>query len=248
MSKTRKSERRHRAAESLGDHFEGEQSAEVDCGYEDEDVAESWSSHDISAGAVKPSGSRSRRSSTGGGSKGSSGTSSSRRRDSARKSATTAEGRSKSPSGNSTKSDRSSRNGSKRDIQSSPRRTSATADALKSPYKALSKLTIDDGSAAVTPRRSKKGTSAGSGIPRAPVASPGGSSRKSSSSRDRVAGEGSSSSIGSSRRTSEAAGGGENKLQRILELGNQWKNMKQQHEMAAQQATSRRVDLTKEIF
>lgn len=38
------------------------------------------------------------------------------------------------------------------------------------------------------------------------------------------------------------------KLSKILELGNQWKNMKEKHELASQQATSRRSDLTKEIF
>ena len=40
----------------------------------------------------------------------------------------------------------------------------------------------------------------------------------------------------------------DDKLSKILQLGNQWKTMKEQHELASQQASSRRVDLKKEIF
>lgn len=161
----------------------------------------------------------------------------------------------RSPGGSSLKSDRSHR--------SSSQRNSAPPE---SPYKSMSSKFMDEstasGSISSTPRRSKQSHT--SGIPRSPAGimmSPGGSSRKSSN--------GSVTSSGSSNRrraspkdrgsasrrastgTSTTNSTGESspdKLARILELGDKWKTMKQKHEMAAQQATSRRVDLTKEIF
>jgi len=68
----------------------------------------------------------------------------------------------------------------------------------------------------------------------------------SSSSRRRKSENGTFSS--STADASANAGGSEDKLAKILALKNQWKAMKDQHEIAAQQASNRRVDLTKELF
>lgn len=262
-TKARKSSRRPKTAESLHEHFDGNHSAPAPVGYdEEEEVAESWSSHDISAGAAAAAQQKSsvtnRRSSVGGSSSKSTGgasaspsTSSRQRRESSRR-----EGRDRSPTGNSSvKSERSnqqSRNGSHRHLQS-PTASSRTLESGKSPYKGLSKLAAEEHGTSTPLRTAKK---ASSGIPRAPAVAGLVSPRKTSAHHRMSAAAGNSSlssgisnSSSSSRRKSEAAEPPvSDKLQRILELGNQWKTMKQQHEIAAQQASSRRVDLTKEIF
>ena len=222
MSTTRKSVRRHRAAESLVEHFE-DNSSHDDFGYDDDKGAESWSSHDISAGAA-PSSKKSSRRSSATSSRSKMSNSSSRRDGSSRRATSSrSDGRPRSPS--SLKSDRSGRSHSSR-------------QQPESPYKSMSKNFGDEVSGTPS-RRSKKSTHS-SGIPKSPgMISP---------SAKKAMKDSSSVSSSSSRRRASAKEEGGDKLARILELGNQWKNMKQQHEIAAQQATNRRVDLTKEIF
>ena len=128
---------------------------------------------------------------------------------------------------------------------------------VKSPYKSLSKLAVPSTDFASSPRKFVGRPP--SGLPRSPapttrgstlgMVSPSGSKDSkpaSSSSRRRKSENGTFSS--STADASANAGGSEDKLAKILALKNQWKAMKDQHEIAAQQASNRRVDLTKELF
>jgi hypothetical protein len=265
-TKARKSSRRPKATESLHEHFDGSQSAPFQ--EDEEDVAESWSSHDISAGAAAVASQRSvnNRHTSVGGSTGGTSTGSRQRREQPSRSKDGT--RDRSPVGNSSvksgqSSQQSTRSSSKRHMQSPSANSSSSrmtegGGVRSSPYKGLSKLAVEEQRG--TPQRAAK--KASSGIPRAaaaaPTVAPGFASPRKTSAHHRmsaaVGNNSYSSGISSSsrsRRGSEAAAEASpatDKLQRILELGNKWKTMKQQHEVATQQATSRRVDLTKEIF
>jgi hypothetical protein len=100
----------------------------------------------------------------------------------------------------------------------------------------------EDEDSRYTTSRGTKNRARGSRPPKAPepLSSPGKKTPSRHSSRE---------STGSSSREGGTGGGGpDDKLSKILQLGNQWKTMKEQHEMASQQATTRRGDLTKEIL
>jgi len=112
---------------------------------------------------------------------------------------------------------------------------------------------ISTGSGGRSRKQRPGGSSVASGIPRSPAPS---SARASvSSSLMSPSGRSRAAAGSSSRRKSESAaappspaGAANDKLAKILALKNQWSQAKEKHEQIAQQAITRRTDLTKEIF